>query len=282
MASEDDDFTDTDTWTSRRRSLRQTPSRQSAKNKNKERKETDRRTTLTPTVQGKRPVLSDDEDFESETSHNDLSTEEESEFKPSDTEGDEEVTVDEQEEEEEGNQRTERDVANQRAERIVGTEREVGNRRIERKVGNERKMVYRRIEREIDVANTENDVPAEGGDSGSDLSEIESDLDPPTARTPRRRRGSAKPKPVKRDVEKDLIEWHPELDIDWESLRKKAQDRRSQCEAAEQPEGLVNVSLLPYQKEGLKWFSDQEKTEFRGGILADEMGMGKVHSTYVV
>lgn len=33
--------------------------------------------------------------------------------------------------------------------------------------------------------------------------------------------------------------------------------------------------LLPYQKEGLGWLVRQEQTDVRGGILADEMGMGK-------
>ena len=34
-------------------------------------------------------------------------------------------------------------------------------------------------------------------------------------------------------------------------------------------------SLLPFQGEGLTWMLQQEESESRGGILADEMGMGK-------
>jgi DNA repair protein RAD16 len=35
------------------------------------------------------------------------------------------------------------------------------------------------------------------------------------------------------------------------------------------------MPLLPYQKEGLGWMSNQESSDMHGGILADEMGMGK-------
>ena len=35
------------------------------------------------------------------------------------------------------------------------------------------------------------------------------------------------------------------------------------------------MSLLPFQKEFLAWAVSQERSEIRGGILADEMGMGK-------
>jgi len=38
---------------------------------------------------------------------------------------------------------------------------------------------------------------------------------------------------------------------------------------------LLIADLLPYQKEGLGWLLNQEFSHYRGGILADEMGMGK-------
>lgn len=44
------------------------------------------------------------------------------------------------------------------------------------------------------------------------------------------------------------------------------------------PPGLV-VDLLPFQVEGQSWMFAQEHTSFRGGILADEMGMGKTIQT---
>lgn len=41
-----------------------------------------------------------------------------------------------------------------------------------------------------------------------------------------------------------------------------------------QPEEIV-VPLLPYQRQFLAWAITQEQSTVRGGILADEMGMGK-------
>lgn len=35
------------------------------------------------------------------------------------------------------------------------------------------------------------------------------------------------------------------------------------------------MPLLPYQKEFLAWAVKQEQSPVRGGVLADEMGMGK-------
>mmetsp|Transcript_6794 Transcript_6794/g.6705 ORF Transcript_6794/g.6705 Transcript_6794/m.6705 type:complete len:618 (+) Transcript_6794:6371-8224(+) len=37
----------------------------------------------------------------------------------------------------------------------------------------------------------------------------------------------------------------------------------------------MNIKLLPFQQEGLNWLMQQEDGEYGGGILADEMGMGK-------
>ena len=42
----------------------------------------------------------------------------------------------------------------------------------------------------------------------------------------------------------------------------------------EQPEEIV-APLLPYQRQFLAWAVSQEQSSVRGGILADEMGMGK-------
>lgn len=35
------------------------------------------------------------------------------------------------------------------------------------------------------------------------------------------------------------------------------------------------MPLLPFQKEFLAWAIKQEQSPIRGGVLADEMGMGK-------
>lgn len=42
-----------------------------------------------------------------------------------------------------------------------------------------------------------------------------------------------------------------------------------------EPSSDLLMPLLPYQKEGLGWMVNQEQNEVHGGILADEMGMGK-------
>ncbi|ETW01509.1 hypothetical protein H310_06173 [Aphanomyces invadans] len=44
---------------------------------------------------------------------------------------------------------------------------------------------------------------------------------------------------------------------------------------AGKPSMHLTAALLPYQQEGLAWMKAQEASKYRGGILADEMGMGK-------
>ena len=44
--------------------------------------------------------------------------------------------------------------------------------------------------------------------------------------------------------------------------------------AATQPPG-ISRRLKPFQLEGLNWMIQQEKTQYKGGLLGDEMGMGK-------
>eukprot|EP01041_Mallomonas_annulata_P005925 gene5925-11955_t len=50
--------------------------------------------------------------------------------------------------------------------------------------------------------------------------------------------------------------------------------RKDWCGTMDAPRDLL-MPLLPFQKEGLGWMVHQEGTDIRGGILADEMGMGK-------
>ena len=45
-------------------------------------------------------------------------------------------------------------------------------------------------------------------------------------------------------------------------------------EPMEAPRALTRP-LLGFQREGLRWMVENESTDARGGILADEMGMGK-------
>lgn len=69
--------------------------------------------------------------------------------------------------------------------------------------------------------------------------------------------------------------WHPELATTWGDLGKRP---KIEFHQEIQPEGL-SLTMLPFQLEGLSWLKQQEQTEFHGGILADEMGMGKTIQT---
>eukprot|EP01032_Pedospumella_encystans_P014510 gene14510-16657_t len=57
--------------------------------------------------------------------------------------------------------------------------------------------------------------------------------------------------------------------IDPDELVRKA------WEKPVEPSPNLLMPLLPYQKEGLGWMVNQEQNDVHGGILADEMGMGK-------
>lgn len=66
-------------------------------------------------------------------------------------------------------------------------------------------------------------------------------------------------------------EQHPKLLSMWKDLEKVAV---LETQMAEQPSS-INRRLKPFQLEGLSWMIRQEKTHYRGGLLGDEMGMGK-------
>jgi DNA repair protein RAD16 len=64
---------------------------------------------------------------------------------------------------------------------------------------------------------------------------------------------------------------HPKLLSMWKDLEKVSV---LPTEMAEQPQS-INRRLKPFQLEGLNWMIRQEKTHYKGGLLGDEMGMGK-------
>jgi DNA repair protein RAD16 len=73
-----------------------------------------------------------------------------------------------------------------------------------------------------------------------------------------------------------LCEHHPELACIWDELETAPLITPVEIP---QPKGL-SLQLLPFQLEGLDWLIKQEKqVRFSGGILADEMGMGKTIQT---
>ncbi|KAK6354343.1 DNA repair protein rad16 [Orbilia blumenaviensis] len=97
---------------------------------------------------------------------------------------------------------------------------------------------------------------------------------PPPATNRRGRRRTQKTTRAERE-RAQLYTAHPYLEHIWTELEK--------CDPiptqkAEQPEGL-SLTMLPFQLEGLNWLKKQERTRFHGGILADEMGMGKTIQT---
>ncbi|CAE6516136.1 unnamed protein product [Rhizoctonia solani] len=69
---------------------------------------------------------------------------------------------------------------------------------------------------------------------------------------------------------------HPELQDVWGDLERTIKPVTPQ--KAPQPEGL-KVTLLPFQQESLYWMRKQEQGPWSGGMLADEMGMGKTIQT---
>ena len=52
----------------------------------------------------------------------------------------------------------------------------------------------------------------------------------------------------------------------------------SELEREAQPKALIGT-MLPFQEKGLGWLLKQEQGEFKGGILADQMGLGKTIQT---
>eukprot|EP01084_Bolivina_argentea_P145357 254789_1 len=64
------------------------------------------------------------------------------------------------------------------------------------------------------------------------------------------------------------------IDENYRPIKAEELVRKEWTEPLETPSELL-MPLLPYQNEGLGWLRNQENTQYRGGILADEMGMGK-------
>ncbi|KAG6878349.1 hypothetical protein C0993_008107 [Termitomyces sp. T159_Od127] len=69
-----------------------------------------------------------------------------------------------------------------------------------------------------------------------------------------------------------LLRHHPELKGVWGDLEETIPVIKPT--QAEQPDNL-KLTLLPFQRESLFWMRQQEQSIWHGGMLADEMGMGK-------
>ncbi|CAR27425.1 ZYRO0C16544p [Zygosaccharomyces rouxii] len=96
----------------------------------------------------------------------------------------------------------------------------------------------------------------------------------PTGTNGKRQRKKKEPKPkisnFDRNTEK-LYQQHPHLRSVFPELQNAV---IPSPERANQPPGM-KVRLLPFQLEGLLWLKRQEEGKYRGGVLSDEMGMGK-------
>ncbi|CCH45875.1 hypothetical protein BN7_5462 [Wickerhamomyces ciferrii] len=127
------------------------------------------------------------------------------------------------------------------------------------------------------------DQPIELDDELEDLKDEDSDAPlaetkpkkktrKPATRKPREK----KPKvPYHTRMTHKLYEFHPDLKDVFPSLELA---EKIKPERAEQPKGM-SIDLLPFQLEGLNWLVKQENGIYNGGILADEMGMGKTIQT---
>ena len=125
---------------------------------------------------------------------------------------------------------------------------------------------------------TSNEAAAE---SGSDDSDADDD-DDSGSDSPRRRRYSTVEfttrgegyHPYFRERLR-LERAHPEILTMWDELDKKPVTKP---EAVAQP-ASISLALKSFQLEGLGWMMKQEQTEYKGGLLGDEMGMGKTIQT---
>ncbi|KAL9548007.1 hypothetical protein MBANPS3_005884 [Mucor bainieri] len=133
-------------------------------------------------------------------------------------------------------------------------------------------------DQEEDELEDESDLSSSSSEAQSTSEDEEDDL--PLANNRRRRvavprRRAVREPHYKKTQDKVLIQ-HPELEGIWEDLEKI---EPAKVNPVEQPDGL-KLSLLPFQKYGVGWMLAQEKLDtFKGGILADEMGMGKTIQT---
>ncbi|KAK2750096.1 DNA repair protein rad16 [Myotisia sp. PD_48] len=86
----------------------------------------------------------------------------------------------------------------------------------------------------------------------------------------RRRRGEPFMTRSERERKK-LEDRHPIIIKMWDELKEMPV---IEAAPAPQPPGITR-KLKPFQLEGLNWMQKQEQTKWKGGLLGDEMGMGK-------
>ncbi|ODV74162.1 DNA repair protein RAD16 [Cyberlindnera jadinii NRRL Y-1542] len=109
--------------------------------------------------------------------------------------------------------------------------------------------------------------------------EVDTKPEPKPKRKVAKKAKTAKPKkpkiPYHQRMTERLYEMHPDLKDVFPNLIAA---KKIEPERAPQPDGM-KINLLPFQLEGLNWLIKQEASIYNGGILADEMGMGKTIQT---
>lgn len=117
---------------------------------------------------------------------------------------------------------------------------------------------------------------AEAGDDNQDadqgfhIADAEENLDRIRAQMNNRRayRGYRSSRRVKNDRIRLEIQ-HPEIKTMWKDLENMPVLKAGK---ADQPKSISRL-LKPFQLEGLAWMTAMEKTEWKGGLLGDEMGL---------
>ena len=115
-----------------------------------------------------------------------------------------------------------------------------------------------------EVVNGATDPSDEEADlDGDQLVDSDEDLSPTWEEQRKARRVAAD--------RKKLEKKHPTIITMWDDLKSRP---IIAPEEAKQPASITR-KLKPFQLQGLNWMMQQEQTEYRGGLLGDEMGMGK-------
>jgi SNF2 family DNA or RNA helicase len=70
-------------------------------------------------------------------------------------------------------------------------------------------------------------------------------------------------------------QFHPELEDVWGDIADKIVPVKP---VPMEAHPSLKLTLLPFQKESLHWMKKQEEGPWKGGMLADEMGMGKTQA----
>lgn len=115
----------------------------------------------------------------------------------------------------------------------------------------------------------------------ADDSDLEEESEVPEIAPKRKRASRAKGAPKKPSLtyhERATVALHKHHEDLITVFDKLDAEKAIVPERLPEPEGMT-ITLLPFQKEGLNWLLKQEKSRYRGGILADEMGMGKTIQT---